>query len=171
MRGVRLDPLVVDAGVGEQQRHLEVLQPVQALDVVRLELVARDDEDVVGQLAPIQVLENGEGVRAHLRQEWFRRAVEQLHRRDVRLKLSVLDQLADRVGVGHQRDRLVLVPQSVGVPDAVRTPERTPLNVVQAQAALAVLHDLLRTCGQPGDLIAAEQGYRRDHGLSPSARG
>jgi len=50
--------LSVDATVREQQRHLEVAELVQPLDVLRLHLVPGDDEDVVAQAAPVEVFQH-----------------------------------------------------------------------------------------------------------------
>jgi hypothetical protein len=123
---------------------MELVKPV---NVVGLELVARDDQDVVGQLALVQVFEHSEGVRPDLRQERIGRPVEQLDRRDMRLEVAVTDQLLNRLGVGHERDGLVLAPQAVGVPDAVGAAQRAALDVVETQAALPVLHYITGTVG------------------------
>jgi hypothetical protein len=51
VRRVRLDLLVVDSGVREQQRHLDVPELVEPVDVIRLHLVSGNDQHMVRQLA------------------------------------------------------------------------------------------------------------------------
>jgi|GEM_PF-6507285 len=139
---VRLDLRVVDTGVGEEKRHLERAQLVEPVGVLGLEAVPRDHENVVGQPAGVQVFQHGEGVRSDRRQERLGRPVEQLHGRDVRREVAVPHQLLDRLGVGHERSRYPLIPQAVGVADAVCAVQRAALDVVEAEAALAVLDHL-----------------------------
>jgi hypothetical protein len=79
----------------------------------------------------------------------------------VRLKVTVTHQLIDRFGVRHQRARLPLIPQPVGMPDAVRTTQWTTLNVIQGQTAFAVLHDLTRTLWKPLNLLPTQQRNKR----------
>ena len=62
----------------------------------------------------------------------------------MQLEVPMAYQRLDCFGVGHEGVWLVLIPQAVGVPDTVRAAQRAALDVVQAEAALAVLHDL--TC-------------------------
>jgi hypothetical protein len=75
----------------------------------------------------------------------------------------VVQEILDGVGVVHERTWLPLIPQSVGVPDPVRTVQRATLDVVQAEAALAVLHNFAGTLRQLVDLIPAQQGDTSDH--------
>jgi hypothetical protein len=159
VRRVGLDVLVVDAGVREQQRQLDVLEPIESVDVLGLHVVPGDDEYVVRQLPDVQVLQHREGVRPDHRQERVGGAVEHLHRRDVRLEVPMTDQFFDGFCVAHERTRYALVPQAVGVPDAVRAVQRAPLNVVQAEPALAVLHDFAGTLGHLLYLILSQKLY------------
>jgi hypothetical protein len=94
---------VVDPRVREQQRHLQVPQLVQPVNIVGLQLVSRDNQDVVGQLALVQLFEHNVGVWADLRQERLGRPVEHLNRRDMRLEIAVVDQLVHGLRVKHQR--------------------------------------------------------------------
>jgi hypothetical protein len=119
--------------------------------------VPRDDEDVVAKSAYIKVFEYSEGVRPDGRQARVGRAVEKLERRDVGLEVPVTDELIDSFSIAHQGARLALVPESVGVADAVGAVQRTPLHVVQTQPTLAVLNDLSGALGQPIDLVPAKQ--------------
>ena len=104
------------------------------------------------------------------RQERVRRAVEKLNRGDVRLEEAVADQPLNRFGVGHQGTRLALVPQAVGVPDAVGAVQRAALNVVQAKPALAVLDHLAGTRWQAFNLFPVQQRDERTHLGLPDAR-
>ncbi|WP_206443140.1 hypothetical protein [Candidatus Protofrankia californiensis] len=140
-----------------------MVERVESVDVLGLHLVPRDDEHVVSQLASVEVFQHGEGVRPDDRQERVSRPVEHLNRRHVRLEVTVIDQFLHRLGVGHERTRYPLIPQAVGMPDAVGTVQRAALNVVQAQAALAVLHDFAGLLGQMVDLIPAQQGNTGGH--------
>jgi len=144
-----------------------VAQAVEPLGVGRLELVAGDDQDMVGQYAPVEVFQNGEGVRSRGRQERVGGAVEDLQRRDVRPEVTVQDEMFNSVGIGHECSRLALVPQPVGVADAVGAVQRAALDVVQTQPALAVLDHLPGTLGQAVDLMAGEQRYGGWHDESP----
>jgi hypothetical protein len=73
------------------------------------------------------------------------------------------DELFDRFGVRHQGARLTLIPQAVGVPDAVGAVQRTALDVIQAQTALAVLDDFAGTAGEFSDLLSVKQGNDDAH--------
>ncbi|MGH3795275.1 MAG: hypothetical protein ACRDSP_10330 [Pseudonocardiaceae bacterium] len=162
-RRVRLNVLVVDAGVREQERQLDVPKLVQSVDVFRLHLVPRDDQDMIGQASLAQIFQHCEGMRPDDRQERVGGPVKHLHRGYVRLEVPVIDQLFDGLGVGHERTWHPLIPQAVGMPDAVGAVQRAALDVVQAEAALAVLHDFASALGQFVDLIPAQQGNASDH--------
>ena len=88
----------------------------------------------------------------------------------MRLKVTVADQPLHRFGVGHQGARLALIPQAVGVPDAVRAVQRAALNVVQAQPALAVLDHLAGTPPAGAHLFAVQQRDECTHLGLPVAR-
>jgi hypothetical protein len=105
------------------------------------------------------VLEYGEGVRPDLRKERLGRPVEELNRCDVRLEVAMVHQLLDSSGIGHESARLILIPQAVGVADAVSAAERAPLDVIQGQAALAVLDHVTGAVGQAIYLVS---GQKRD---------
>ena len=66
----------------------------------------------------------------------------------------------------HQGTWLALIPQAVGVPDAIGAVQRAALNVVQAEAALAVLDNFAGALGQTRKL-----GWRQqwDSGAHVSA--
>jgi hypothetical protein len=147
-RRIGLDTCVFDTGVREQQRDLEVDEPVQPFGVIGLHGMPRDDEHMIAQAAPVEVFEYGEGVWPHKRQERIGCPVEELERRHVGLEVAVADELDHRLGVGHESARLALVPQTVGVPDAVGTIQRTALNVIQAETTLAVLDNFAGALGQ-----------------------
>jgi hypothetical protein len=163
LRRVRLDALVIDTGIGQQQRHLEIHELIQPPDVAGFHLVAGDDEHVVPQAPAIEIGQHCQRVRPDSRQKRIRRTVEDLHRGDVRLKVTVADQPLHGFGIGHQRTWLALVPQAVGVPDAVGAVQRATLNVIQAQPALAVLDHLTRTRWQALDLMPVQQRNERTH--------
>ena len=154
---IRLDPRVIDTGIGEQQRHLEVHQLIQPPDIGGLHLVPRDDQHMVPQAPAVQVGQHRQRVRPDRRQERVRRPVQHLDRGHVRPEVPVADQPLHRLGVGHQGARLALIPQAVGVPQAVRAIQRAALNVVQAQPALAVLHHLTGTLRQARSLLPVQQ--------------
>jgi hypothetical protein len=78
-------------------------------------------------------------MRSNRRQKRVGCSVENLHRCHVRLEVPVTHQLLDGLGVGHEGARHSLIPQALGVPDAVCAVQRATLNVVEAEAALAVL--------------------------------
>jgi hypothetical protein len=77
--------------------------------------------------------------------------------------MSVADQFLDGLGIGHERLWHPLIPQPVGVPDAVRAVQRTALDVVQAEAALPVFDNLAGSSRQLLDLIPAEQSNANAH--------
>ncbi len=158
MRGVGLDVLIVDPGIGEQQRHLEVLECIEPVDVCRLHLMARNDQDVIGHPAAVEVFQHGEGVRPNGGKERVGRPVEHLDRRHMRLEVAMVDQLFDGLRVGHQGTRHPLIPEAIGVSDAVRAVQGAALDVVQAESALAVLDNLAGACGKSVDLFPAQQG-------------
>jgi len=93
-----------------------------------------------------------------------------LNRSDVRLEVAVADQPFNRFGVGHQGTRLALVPQAVGMADAVSAIQRAALNVIQAQPALAVLDHLAGTRWQALSLFHVQQRDERTHLGLPDAR-
>ncbi|HET9895503.1 MAG TPA: hypothetical protein VFQ44_11290 [Streptosporangiaceae bacterium] len=95
------------------------IEMIQPLGVAGLELVPRDDQYVIPQPALAKVFEHGEGVRPHRGQERIGGPVEKLKRRNVGLEVAVADELADRLVVRHERPRLGLTPEAVGVADAV----------------------------------------------------
>src|SRR5262249_14277887 len=136
-----LDARVFDTGEGEQQGDLDVQETIQPLGVAGLELMPRDDQYVIPQPASVKVFEHGEGVRPHRRQERIGGPVEKLERRNVGPEVAVTDERATRLVVRHKSPRLALIPQAVGMADAVGAVQRTALDVIQAQAALAVLDD------------------------------
>ena len=119
--------------------------------------MSRDDQHVVAEATPIKVFEHGEGVRSHGRQERISRAVEKLERRHVGLEVAVRHELGYGVGIAHLSTWLTLIPQAVGVPDAVGTVQRTTLDVVQAEAALAILDNFAGALGQTGKLRWRQQ--------------
>lgn len=79
----------------------------------------------------------------------------------------MVDQLLDRLGARHESTRHPLIPQAVGMPDAVRAVQRAPLDVVQAEPALAVLDHLTGTLRKPIDLLPGEQGNMIRHRAYP----
>jgi len=111
----------------------------------------------------VEVFEHGEGVRPDDRQERIGCPVEHLNRRHMRLEVPVIDELFDGLSVRHEGARYPLVPQAVGVADTVGAVQRTPLDVVQAESALAVLHDFTSTVGKSFDLFPAQQGNTGGH--------
>jgi hypothetical protein len=129
---------------------------VEPLDVVGLHRVPGDDQHVVAQLALVEVFQHREGVRSDVRQKRVGGSVEHLNRRHVRLEVPVIDQFFDSLGVAHEGARLSLIPQPVGVTDAVGAVQRAPLDVVEAEAALAVLDDFPGTLRQSVDLFPAQ---------------
>lgn len=133
----------------------ELVEPV---DVVRLHVVPRDDQHVIHQLALVEVFQHGESVRPDDRQERVCGPVEHLNRRHMRLEIPMVDQLLDGFGISHEGAWHPLIPQVVGVTNAVRAVQRAPLYVVQAETALAVLHGVAGTFGQLVDLLPAQQG-------------
>jgi len=166
---VRLDAHAIDAGIGEQQRHLEIHELIQPPYIAGLHLVPCDDKHVVPQAPAVEIGQHRQRVRPDGGQERVSRAVENLNRCDMRLKVMVADQPLNGFGVGHQSARLTLIPQAVGVPDAVSAIQRAALNVVQAQPALAVLHHLAGARWQALSLLFAQQRDERTH-LDPSER-
>ncbi|WP_232778544.1 hypothetical protein [Carbonactinospora thermoautotrophica] len=142
--GERLDALVVDAGIGEQQRHPQVAQRVQPHTVLGVHPIAGDHQHMVAQAALVQVLQHREQVVFDLWQERVGGAVEDLQRCDVRLEVPVVHQQLNRLSIGHQRPGLAHVPRAVDVADAVRAVQRTTHHMIQRQPRLAVLHHLLR---------------------------
>jgi hypothetical protein len=107
---IGLDALVVDAGIGEQQSHLEVHELVQPVGVAGLHPVPRDDKHVVAQATAVEIGQHRQRVRPDSRQERVRRTVEKLNRGEVRLKVAMADQPLHRLGVGHRGARLALIP-------------------------------------------------------------
>ena len=81
----------------------------------------------------------------------------------MRLEVAVIGQFFHRFGITHEGARHPLNPQAVGVPDAVGAVQRTALDVVETEAAFAVLHDFTDTFGQAVDLIPAQQGNTSGH--------
>jgi hypothetical protein len=73
------------------------------------------------------------------------------------------NQFFDGSSVSHERTRHPLIPQAVGVPDTVRAVQWAPLDVVQAESALAVLDNLTGALGQALDLIPAQQANTGGH--------
>lgn len=149
----RLDATIIDTRVREQQRHFQARQAVQPLAVGAPDHGPGDHEHVIREPAPIKVFQHREQVILHPGKERVGRPVEDLYRRDVRLEVSVRHKPLNGFGVGHQRYGLVRVPQAVGVPDAVRTTQRAPLDVVQRYPRLAVLHDFARSDRQRVHLL------------------
>lgn len=66
-------------------------------------------------------------------------------------------QLFDGFSIAHQGTQLPLLAETADMADAVGAVQRTALDVVQAQPALAVLDDLTGALGQPVNLLSAEQ--------------
>src|SRR5208337_1678061 len=112
---------------------------------------------MVGKPTLVEVFEHGEGMRPDCWQERIGGPVKELDRRQVGLEVAVTDELLDGFGIAHQGARLALIPQSVGVPDAVGAVQRTALDVVEAQAALAVLDNLTGAIGQARELRLAQE--------------
>ena len=106
-----------------------MLKAAEPVDVPWHHLMPRDDQDVIGQLAAVEVFQHSERVWPHYRQERVCCPVEELDRRQMRLEVPMVHQLPDRFGVGHEGARLALVPQAVGVADAVRAVQRATLDV------------------------------------------
>jgi len=132
---------------------------------VRFHGVPRDDQDVVAQATPIKVFEHREGMRPHGWQKGIGCPVEELERRDVSLEVAVAHELGHCVGIGQQGARLALIPQALGMADAVGAVQRAALDVVQAQPALAVLDDFAGALGQAGALRWRQQGDNGAHGV------
>lgn len=166
MAGVGLDPLVFDTGVREEERQLEVTKLVEPLGIVLLHGAARDDDQVVAQSPRIQIFEHRERVGPDLRQERVSGAVEELERRGVRLEVGMGHQLLDGLSVAHDGPRLALVPEAVGVADAEGAVQWAALDVVQAEARLAVLHHFAGARGQLVYLVLAQERYMRAQGQS-----
>lgn len=74
----------------------------------------------------------------------------------MRLEIRVLDQVLNGFAVRHDGARHPLVPQPVGVADAVGAVQRTALDVIEAQTALAVLDHRAGPPRQPLDLVGRE---------------
>ena len=60
--------------------------------------------------------------------------------RHVRLEVPMIHQYFDGLCIRQQGAWLPLIPQPVGVPDAIGAVQGTTLDMVQAEAALAVLN-------------------------------
>ena len=105
-----LDALVVDTGMGKQQRHLELHELVQPVGVAGLHPVPRDDKHVVAQATAVEIGQHRQRVRPDSGQERICRTIEKLNRGDVRLKVAMADQQLHRFSVGHQGARLALIP-------------------------------------------------------------
>jgi hypothetical protein len=73
------------------------------------------------------------------------------------------NQCFDGLSVGHERSRLAVIPQPVGVPDAVGAIQRAALDVVEGKAGLAVFDDFPRPVGQLLHLVPGEQGDADAH--------
>ncbi|MCY1553155.1 hypothetical protein D9M68_896100 [compost metagenome] len=78
----------------------------------------------------------------HLGQHRIGRPVEQLNRRDVRLKVTMRDELLKRLLVSHQSLRCPLIEVSEQMPYAVTAIQGAADDVVEAQTAFAVLHGI-----------------------------
>jgi hypothetical protein len=113
----------------------------------------RDDQHVVGEPPSVKVFQHGKRVRPDDRQKRIGRPVEQLDRRNVRLEIAMGHQRLDRIGITHEGARLILIPQAVGVADAVGAAKWTALDVIQGQAALAVLDHVTSALGQAGSQV------------------
>jgi hypothetical protein len=66
-------------------------------------------------------------------------------------------ELFDGFSIAHQGTQFPLLAETADMADAVGAVQRTALDVVQAQPALAVLDDLTGPLGQPVNLLSAEQ--------------
>src|SRR5260370_28160327 len=122
---------------------------------------------MIAQSAPVEAPQQRERMLTHPRQNGITRAVEQLEWRDVRCEVPVADQLLDRLVIAHQDPRLQLIPQPVRVPYAVGAAQRATLDVVQAQARLAVLHHLPGALRQRLDLLSRKQWNESAHASLP----
>jgi hypothetical protein len=76
--GVRLDALVIDTRIGEQQCHLEIRKLIQQRDVARVHLVPGDDQHVIPQAAAVKIGQYRQRVRPDGRQERVCCTVEDL---------------------------------------------------------------------------------------------
>jgi hypothetical protein len=101
---------VINAGVGEQQRQLDVHQLFKRTDVRWLHPVPGDHKHVIAQAASVKIPQHGQGVWSDTRQEWIGRPVEDLQRSDVCPEVPVCHELLDGLSVRHQGARRALVP-------------------------------------------------------------
>jgi hypothetical protein len=110
MRGIRLDALVFDARVREQQRELDICQLAKQGDVFRLHLVASNREYVIAEATGIKIAEHGQGAWPHAGQERVGGPVEDLQWRVMRPEVAVRHELLDGHVIEHEGAGYKLVP-------------------------------------------------------------